>query len=52
VFAFAAVHFVDISVTSTAAIGWGLFAALSGLAFALAMILVPAACDARNLTSR
>jgi putative ABC transport system permease protein len=49
-FTFAAVRFVHISVTSTAAIAWGLFAALAGLAFALAMILVPAARDARNLT--
>jgi len=48
--AFIALRLMGVSVAAPTALGWGLFAAAAGLAFAFAMIVAPAARDARVLT--
>jgi putative ABC transport system permease protein len=48
--AFIALRLMDVSVAAPTALGWGLFAAAAGLAFAVATIVFPAAQDARILT--
>ena len=48
--AFIALRLMEVSVAAPTALGWGLFAAAAGLAFAVATIVVPAAQDARILT--
>jgi putative ABC transport system permease protein len=48
--AFVALSLMGVSVGAPTALGWGLFAAAAGLAFAVAAIVVPAAQDARILT--
>ena len=47
---FIALRLMGVSVAAPTALGWGLFVAAVGLAFAVATIVVPAAQDARILT--
>src|SRR5271165_5471048 len=47
---FIALRLIGVSVAAPTALGWGLFVAAVGLAFAVATIVVPAAQDARILT--
>ena len=48
--AYVALRLMAVSVAAPTALGWGLFAAAAGLAFAIATIVAPAARDARVLT--
>jgi len=47
---FIALRLIGVNVAAPTALGWGLFAAAAGLAFAIGTIVVPAARDARVLT--
>ena len=48
--AFIALRLMGVSVAAPTALGWGVFVAAAGLAFAVATIVFPAAQDARILT--
>src|SRR5260370_21429954 len=50
ILAFVALRLMGVSIDAPTVLGWGLLAAVAGLAFAVATIVVPAAQDARILT--